>query len=87
MNEIKDLQKNSEKYDAIIKELGERSNVSEKTLLKINDYYESNLKQISVKTLSETVKELEKDVETKANLLEVKKLIASIRKFNHHHYL
>lgn len=80
LNEIKDLQKASEKYEVLIKELVERLGQSERIVNKINDYYETNLRVISVRGLGEQIREMEKQLESKAHLLEVKKLISSIRK-------
>ena len=63
----------------LIKELLERASTSERTLLKINDYYELNLRAISVRNLGEQLKEFDKILEGKASVLEVKKLVAAIR--------
>ena len=47
------MQKTVEKFDALIKELFERHTINDKIVTKINDYYESNLKVISVRGLGE----------------------------------
>ncbi len=63
-----------------MKERGERSGVYEKMVTKINDYYETNLRVISVRGLGEQIREMERQLEQKANILEVKKLLSSISK-------
>ncbi|CDW74029.1 UNKNOWN [Stylonychia lemnae] len=81
LNDIKDLQKKAEKFDAQIYELFERHNINDKIVGRINDYYETNLKVVSVRGLGEQIKEFEKQLENKANILDVKKLVSSIRIF------
>ncbi len=46
-----------------MKELGERSGVYEKMVTKINDYYETNLRVISVRGLGEQIREMERQLE------------------------
>lgn len=53
INEINDLKKKSEKAEENIKDLSERWNINDRILQKINDYYETNLRAISVKSLGD----------------------------------
>ena len=43
-----------------MKEVLERMNYSERIVSKINDYYETNLRVISVRGLGEQIREMEK---------------------------
>lgn len=61
--------------------MSERSSIYEKMITKINDYYETNLRVISVRGLGEQMREMERQLEQKANILEVKKLLSSISKY------
>lgn len=46
-------------------------------LSRLNDYYEANnLKAISVKAMNDQMKDIEKLVETKSSMLELKKVIS-----------
>ena len=53
LNEIKELQKAKEKSEILFNELNDKVNVNDRILSRINDYYESNLRAISVKNLGE----------------------------------
>eukprot|EP00347_Sterkiella_histriomuscorum_P011345 403372808 len=82
LNDIKDVQKKIENFESSIKELYERHQINDRIVGKINEYYESNLRVISVRGLGEQIKDFEKQLEGKANNLEVKKLISSIHECN-----
>jgi len=58
----------------------ERINTNERTVSKINDYYEVNLRAVSVRALYEQFKEMERALEQKASVLELKKVQSAISK-------
>jgi hypothetical protein len=62
----------------ILSELGDKHSINDRILMKINEYYENNLRAISVRSLGEQLKAFEGILDTKASQLEVKKLISSI---------
>ena len=50
---MNDLKKKGEKNEENNKELFERWTINDKILQKINDYYESNLRAVSIKSMGE----------------------------------
>lgn len=56
-------------------ELNEKAIYNNGILMRINDYYETNLRAISVRSLQDHLKETDRIVETKASALDVKKLV------------
>ena len=69
-NTVKALNDLNKKYDTL--------NV---VLVKLNEYYEGNLKLNSVNQMAHAIKAFEEKLEGKANTLDVKKLIPRIRKY------
>ena len=62
-------------------EMQRKHDILTKTVAKLNDYYEANLKYNSVHDMAQQVKDFAKQLEGKANSLDVKKLIPRISKF------
>mmetsp|Transcript_3174 Transcript_3174/g.3076 ORF Transcript_3174/g.3076 Transcript_3174/m.3076 type:complete len:287 (-) Transcript_3174:476-1336(-) len=71
-----------EKTVVNLQEAVDRQIVSDKTLQKINEYYEVNLRAVSVRTLGDQVRHFEQMIDAKANTIEVKKLLSSIHECN-----
>ena len=78
INEIRFLKSSVDKHDKLVQEMGEKVYVNDRILSRINDYYESNLRNTNLKHLSEQMKDLEKTLEYKENKLEVKKVASLI---------
>lgn len=80
LNEMKNLHKASDSYKLLINELLERQSASEKILSKINDYYDNNLRGLSVKQVLDHQRDTDIALTGKASVLELKKLFSNIRK-------
>jgi hypothetical protein len=74
MNNIRDLHRITEKHEKLLNDMGEKVYTNDRILSRINDYFELNLKNISVRTILDSIKDLEKLIDSKASTLDVKKV-------------
>jgi hypothetical protein len=56
--------------------------MAEKLIAKLNEYHENNLRGVSMKSILDHLKELDRQGESKASILELKKLMSNSRKYH-----